>query len=60
MIKTFYDAANYGWIYPNHAYLTEFRDLIAAELEAAVRQTKSVQAALEDATTGTQEYLNRK
>jgi multiple sugar transport system substrate-binding protein len=60
VIKVFFEAASYGWIYPSHAYLTEFRDLIAAEIEAAVRQTKSVQAALEDAAKGTQEYLNRK
>lgn len=60
LIKTFYDAQAHGWTYPNHAYYTEIRDLIDAELIAALKQTKGVPAALEDASRGAQEYLARK
>jgi len=60
LIKTFYDAISHAWAYPNHAYYTEIREVIVAEVAEAIRQTKGVQAALDDAGRGTQEYLNRK
>jgi isocitrate/isopropylmalate dehydrogenase len=44
----------------DHPFYTEIRDAVAKELAAAVKQEKSVQAALEDATRGAQDYLNRK
>ena len=60
LIKTMYDAVQYAWSVPNHAYYTEIRDVITAEITNAVSQKKSVQAALEDASRGAQDYLNRK
>jgi len=60
LIKTFYDAVPYAWAYPNHALYTDIREVIVAELEQAIKQTKSVQAALDDAVRGSQELLNRK
>ncbi len=60
LIKTFYDAIAYGWSYPNHPYYTEIRDVITAQIDAAMKQEKSVAAALDDAARGVQEYLDRK
>jgi multiple sugar transport system substrate-binding protein len=60
LIKTFYDAVGHAWAYPNHAFYTEIREVIVKEVEAAIKQEKSAQAALDDAVRGTQEYLNRK
>ena len=60
LIKTFYDAVPYAWAYPNHALYTDIREVIVAEIEQAIKQTKSVQAALDDAVRGSQELLNRK
>ncbi len=60
LIKTFYDAVAHAWAYPNHAYYTEIREVIVTEVAAAIKQEKSVQAALDDATRGIQDYLSRK
>ncbi|HXI16482.1 MAG TPA: extracellular solute-binding protein [Chloroflexota bacterium] len=60
LIKTFYDAVSHAWAYPNHAFYTEMREVIVKEVAAAIKQEKSVQAALDDATRGTQDYLSRK
>ncbi|HEX2185088.1 MAG TPA: extracellular solute-binding protein [Chloroflexota bacterium] len=60
LIKTFYDAVGYGWTYPNHAHYTEIRDVIVKEIEPAMKLEKSVQAALDDAARGVQEYLDRR
>lgn len=59
LIKPMYDAVQYGWSAPNHPYYTQIRDLIAAEINNAYAQTKSVPAALDDAARGAQDYLNR-
>jgi multiple sugar transport system substrate-binding protein len=60
LIKTFYDAVSHAWAYPNHAFYTDIREVIVKEVEAAIKQEKSVQAALDDAARLTQEFLNRK
>jgi len=60
LIKTFYDAVAHAWAYPNHAYYTEIREVIVMEVAAAIKQEKSVQAALDDATRGIQDHLSRK
>lgn len=60
LIKTFYDAAAHAWAYPNHAFYTDIREVIVKEVAAAIAQEKGVQAALDDAARGTQEYLNRR
>jgi len=60
LIKTFFDAVAYAWSYPNHPYYTDIRDVIEAGVEAAIKQDKSVQAALDDAARGTQDLLNKK
>jgi maltose-binding protein MalE len=60
LIKTFYDAVAHAWAYPNHAYYTDIREVIVKEVEAAIKQEKGVQAALDDAARGTQEYLDRR
>jgi|DewCreStandDraft_5_1066085.scaffolds.fasta_scaffold00532_30 multiple sugar transport system substrate-binding protein len=59
LIKTFYDAVQYSWSYPNHPYYTEIRDLIAAEIGAAMSLQKSIRAALDEAARAAQEYLSR-
>jgi multiple sugar transport system substrate-binding protein len=60
LIKTFYDAVAYGWTYPTHPAYTEIRELIVKEIDAAMKQEKSVPAALEDAQRLVQEQLNKK
>jgi ABC-type glycerol-3-phosphate transport system substrate-binding protein len=60
LIKTFYDAVAYAWSYPNHPYYTDIRDVIQAGVEAAIKQQKGVQAALDDAARGVQDLLTRK
>lgn len=60
LIKTMYEAVEYAWSLPNHAYYTEIRGVLTAEIRNAVAQTKGVQAALDDAARGAQEFLNRK
>jgi ABC-type glycerol-3-phosphate transport system substrate-binding protein len=60
LIKTFYDAVPYAWAYPNHAYYTDIREEIVKGVEAAIKQEKSVQVALDDSARLTQEWLNKK
>jgi multiple sugar transport system substrate-binding protein len=60
LIKPFYDAIVGGWTYPNHGYYTEIRDVITDEVIAALQQAKGVEAALDTATRGVQEYLTKK
>lgn len=60
LIKTFYDAVSHAWAYPNHALYTDIREVIVREVAAAIKQEKGVQAALDDAARGTQEYLDRR
>ena len=60
LIKTFYDAVGHAWAYPNHAFYTEIREVIVKGVEAAIKQEKGVQAALDDAARGTQEFLDRR
>jgi ABC-type glycerol-3-phosphate transport system substrate-binding protein len=60
LIKPMYEAVQYGWSVPNHPYYTQIRDLIAAEIRNACAQAKSVQAALDDAARGAEDYLSRK
>jgi multiple sugar transport system substrate-binding protein len=59
LIKTMYEAVQYAWSVPNHPYYTEIRGVITAEIRDAVAQTKGVQAALDDAARGAQDYLSR-
>ena len=60
LIKTFYDAVAHAWAYPNHAFYTDIREVIVKGVEAAIKQEKGVQAALDDAARGTQEFLDRR
>jgi maltose-binding protein MalE len=60
LIKTMYSAIEYAWAVPNHVYYTEIRDVIVAAVQAAVARTKSVDAALMDASRGAQDLLNKK
>jgi ABC-type glycerol-3-phosphate transport system substrate-binding protein len=60
LIKVFYDAVPYAWAYPNHAYYTDIREEIVKGVEAAIKQEKSVQAALDDSARLVQEWLNKK
>ena len=53
-----YEAVEYAWSVPNHAYYTEIRSVITAEVRNAVAQTKGVQAALNDAARAAQELVD--
>jgi hypothetical protein len=50
----------HAWAYPNHAAYTDIREGIVKGVEAAIKQEKGVQTALDDAVRGTQEYLDRR
>jgi ABC-type glycerol-3-phosphate transport system substrate-binding protein len=60
LIKPFYEAVQHGWAVPNHPFYTQARDAIVEHLTAAVKLEKGVQAALEDAARGAQEFLSRR